>query len=97
MSKNDSGNKVYTILAFVFSGEKRAHEVASEVKWDTRAAADAMGMKIISRAVVAVDARGMPAAAGQSADEARSGGARCMEGYIEAQGFRIVCLCAAKE
>ena len=58
MSKNDSGNKVYTILAFVFSGEKRAHEVASEVKWDTRAAADAMGMKIISRAVVAVDARG---------------------------------------
>src|SRR2546423_15303310 len=58
MSKNDSGNKVYTILAFVFAGEKRAHEVASEVKWDTRAAADEMGMKIISRAVVAVDARG---------------------------------------
>lgn len=58
MSKNDSGNKVYTILAFVFAGEKRAHEVASEVKWDTRAAADEMGMKIISRAVVAVDATG---------------------------------------
>ena len=58
MSKNDSGNKVYTILAFIFAGEKRAHEVASEVKWDTRAAADEMGMTIISRAVVAVDARG---------------------------------------
>jgi len=58
MSKNDSGNKVFTILAFVFAGEKRADEVASEVKWDTRAAADEMGMKIISRAVVAVDARG---------------------------------------
>ena len=58
MSKNDSGNKVYTILAFVFAGEKRADEAASEVKWDTRAAADEMGMKIISRAVVAVDARG---------------------------------------
>ena len=58
MSKNDSGNKVYTILAFVFAGEKRAQEVASEVKWDTRAAADEMGMKIISRAVVAVDATG---------------------------------------
>src|SRR2546423_14970196 len=58
MSKNDSGNKVFTILGFVFAGEKRADEVASEVKWDTRAAADEMGMKIISRAVVAVDARG---------------------------------------
>ena len=46
MSKNDSGNKVYTILAFVFAGEKRAHEVASEVKWDTRAAADEMGTNL---------------------------------------------------
>jgi uncharacterized membrane protein len=58
MSQKDSGNKVYNILAFVFDGEKRAQEVAREVKWDVKATATEMDMKIISTAVVAVDARG---------------------------------------
>jgi uncharacterized membrane protein len=54
MSQKDSGNQVYNILAFSFAGEKRAQEVAREVKWD----AGEMGMKVLSTAIVAVDARG---------------------------------------
>jgi uncharacterized membrane protein len=58
MSKSESGNKVYNILAFVFDGEKRAHEVAGEIKWDAKAAADQLGMPIICTAIVEVDAKG---------------------------------------
>src|SRR5947208_2974267 len=58
MSKSESANKVYNIIAVVFAGEKRAQEVAAEMKWHAESAADEQGMKIISRAVVAVDASG---------------------------------------
>jgi uncharacterized membrane protein len=58
MSKGDSANKVYNILALVFAGEKRAQEVAGDVKLGARWDTDERGLKIISTAIVAVDARG---------------------------------------
>jgi uncharacterized membrane protein len=57
MNKSDSGNKVYNIVAFIFDGEKRAQEVASQAKFDSKTAGD-MGLKLISTATVSVDSRG---------------------------------------
>jgi uncharacterized membrane protein len=54
MSQKSSGSQVYNIIAFVFNGEKRAQEVASEAKWD----ATELGMKVISTSIVTVDAQG---------------------------------------
>jgi uncharacterized membrane protein len=54
MSQKSSGSQVYNIVAFVFNGEQRAHEVASELKLD----ASELGMKVISTSIVTVDAKG---------------------------------------
>jgi uncharacterized membrane protein len=58
VSTQESGSKVFSILAFIFPGELRAREVARSLKWDVKAAASEAGLKIISTATVAVDAKG---------------------------------------
>jgi uncharacterized membrane protein len=54
MSQKNSGSQVYNIVAFIFNGEQRAQQVASELKWD----ASELGMKVISTSIVTVDSWG---------------------------------------
>jgi uncharacterized membrane protein len=54
MSKKDSGSQVYNILAFVFADQHTAKQVSGEVKFD----ATGEGKKVLSTAIVEVDAKG---------------------------------------